>query len=122
LPGDLPARFLAPAFFITNSQTQLLLAEAKFRGWITGGSTTQQYYEAGFKAAMDVSPKILTISERNGTFPGMPAERKFTCLIMKIKALLVIVPGHVFAFIIERLFFSLVGYIFRWQCTELLFE
>jgi hypothetical protein len=44
---------LAPAFFITNSQTQLLLAEAKFRGWITGGLTAQQYYEAGVRAAMD---------------------------------------------------------------------
>ena len=44
---------VAPAFFITNSQTQLLLAEAKFRGWITGGLTPQQYYEAGVKAAMD---------------------------------------------------------------------
>ena len=44
---------VAPAFFITNSQTQLLLSEAKFRGWITGGLTAQQYYEAGVKAAMD---------------------------------------------------------------------
>jgi hypothetical protein len=44
---------VAPAFFITNSQTQLLLAEAKFRGWITGGLTAQQYYEAGVKASMD---------------------------------------------------------------------
>jgi len=44
---------LAPAFFITNSQTQLLLAEAKFRGWITGSTTAQQYYEAGVRAAMD---------------------------------------------------------------------
>ncbi|MEO6453576.1 MAG: SusD/RagB family nutrient-binding outer membrane lipoprotein [Ginsengibacter sp.] len=47
------ANSLAPAFFITNSQTQLLLAEAKFRGWITSGSTAQQYYEAGVRAAMD---------------------------------------------------------------------
>ena len=47
------ASSLAPAFFITNSQTQLLLAEAKFRGWITGGLTAQQYYEAGVRAAMD---------------------------------------------------------------------
>jgi hypothetical protein len=44
---------VAPALFITNSQTQLLLAEAKFRGWITGGLTAQQYYEAGVIAAMD---------------------------------------------------------------------
>ncbi len=44
---------VAPALFITNAQTQLLLAEAKFRGWITGGLTAQQYYEAGVRAAMD---------------------------------------------------------------------
>jgi hypothetical protein len=50
---DVMVSTVAPAFFITNSQTQLLLAEAKFRGWITGGLTPQQYYEAGVKAAMD---------------------------------------------------------------------
>ena len=44
---------VAPALFVTNAQTQLLLAEAKFRGWITGSTTTQQYYEAGVRAAMD---------------------------------------------------------------------
>jgi len=44
---------VAPALFITNAQTQLLLAEATFRGWITGGLTAQQYYEAGVRAAMD---------------------------------------------------------------------
>ena len=31
---------VAPALFITNAQTQLLLAEAKFRGWITGGTNS----------------------------------------------------------------------------------
>jgi hypothetical protein len=44
---------VAPALFITNAQTQLLLAEAKFRGWITSTTTAQQYYEAGVRAAMD---------------------------------------------------------------------
>ena len=50
---EVVASTLAPAFFITNSQTQLLLAEATFRGWINGGLTARQYYEAGVKAAMD---------------------------------------------------------------------
>lgn len=50
---DVIASTLAPAVFITNAQTQLLLAEAKFRGWISGGLTAQQYYEAGVRAAMD---------------------------------------------------------------------
>lgn len=50
---DVMINTVAPAFFITNSQTQLLLVEAKFRGWISGGLTAQEYYEAGVKAAMD---------------------------------------------------------------------
>ena len=66
------ANNFAPAFFITNSQTQLLLAEAKFRGWITGGLTAQQYYDAGVRAAMDewslfpgtFSPAV-TVSQKN---------------------------------------------------------
>jgi hypothetical protein len=70
---------IAPAFFITNSQTQLLLAEAKFRGWITGVSTAQQYYEAGVKAAMDewalfpgVKNPAITDAEKN-TYLLQPA-------------------------------------------------
>ena len=50
---DVVASTLAPAFFITNSQTRLLLAEATFRGWITSGLSAQEYYETGVKAAMD---------------------------------------------------------------------
>jgi len=64
---------IVPAFFITNAQTKLLLAEAKFRGWITGGSTAQEYYEAGVKAAMDewnlfpgtFSPAVSTTEKDN---------------------------------------------------------
>lgn len=41
----------APEFFITHAQTQLLLAEAAFRGFITGTPAT--YYNAGVKAHMD---------------------------------------------------------------------
>jgi hypothetical protein len=50
---DVMVSTVAPALFITNAQTQLLLAEAKFRGWITTSTTAQQYYEAGVRAAMD---------------------------------------------------------------------
>lgn len=50
---DVMVSTIAPAFFITNAQTQLLLAEAKFRGWITSSTTAQEYYEAGVRAAMD---------------------------------------------------------------------
>jgi hypothetical protein len=50
---DVMINTVAPFSFITNAQSQFLLAEAKFRGWITGGQTAQQYYEEGVKAAMD---------------------------------------------------------------------
>jgi Starch-binding associating with outer membrane len=40
----------APRFFITNSQTKLLMAEAAFRGWITGNA--QALYEEGIRASM----------------------------------------------------------------------
>ncbi len=40
-------RFDAPCFFVTFGQTQLLLAEAAQRGWITGN--VADYYKAGVK-------------------------------------------------------------------------
>lgn len=42
---------LAPRFYITNSQTKLLLAEAAFKGWITGDP--QALYEEGIRASME---------------------------------------------------------------------
>jgi hypothetical protein len=42
----------APVFFVTAAQTNLLLAEARFRGWITAG-TAAQYFSDGIKAHMD---------------------------------------------------------------------
>jgi hypothetical protein len=42
----------APVFFVTVAQTQLLLAEARFRGWITTG-TAAQYFSDGIRAHMD---------------------------------------------------------------------
>lgn len=41
----------APEFFVTHAQTQLLLAEATQRGWITGNAVN--FYNAGVKAHMD---------------------------------------------------------------------
>lgn len=46
------AKPTAPNFFVTAAQTQLLLAEAKFRGWITAG-TAEQYFSDGIRAHMD---------------------------------------------------------------------
>jgi len=42
----------APQYFVTYAQTQLLLAEAVFRGYISGTAST--YYNNGVKAAMDI--------------------------------------------------------------------
>lgn len=42
----------APIFFVTAAQTQLLLAEATYRGWVTTGSAAQ-YFSDGIKAHMD---------------------------------------------------------------------
>jgi len=58
----------APTFYMTYSQTALLLAEATFRGWITGGLTAQQYYEAGVKANMDQYNRFPTVPT-----PAVPA-------------------------------------------------
>lgn len=44
-------KITAPQFFVTYAQTQLLLAEAAFRGYITGTAST--YYNNGVKAGMD---------------------------------------------------------------------
>jgi len=41
----------APEFFVTHAQTQLLLAEAALRGWITGDAA--MLYNTGVRAHMD---------------------------------------------------------------------
>jgi hypothetical protein len=46
------AKTSAPIFLVTAAQTDLLLAEARFRGWITTG-TAAQYFADGIKAHMD---------------------------------------------------------------------
>jgi hypothetical protein len=45
------ARTTAPSFFITYGETELLLAEAAERGWVTAG-TAATYYASGVSAAM----------------------------------------------------------------------
>jgi hypothetical protein len=47
------AKTTAPMFFVTAAQTNLLLAEARFRGWITSGTTAAQYFSNGIAANMD---------------------------------------------------------------------
>jgi hypothetical protein len=43
---------LSPVFLVTAAQTNLLLAEARFRGWISTG-TAAQYFADGIRAHMD---------------------------------------------------------------------
>ncbi|TKK66897.1 SusD/RagB family nutrient-binding outer membrane lipoprotein [Ilyomonas limi] len=45
------AKNTAPIFFVTAAQTQLLLAEASYRGWISGDAA--QYFADGIRANMD---------------------------------------------------------------------
>ena len=46
------AKLGSPTFFVTHAQTQLLLAEAAQRGWVTGSAAT--YYNAGVTAHMEL--------------------------------------------------------------------
>jgi hypothetical protein len=45
-------KLTAPMFLVTYAQTQLLLAEARVRGWITTGTATD-YFNAGVRANME---------------------------------------------------------------------
>lgn len=53
----------APIYFVSTAQTKLLLAEAAHRGWLSGGLTAKEYYEAGIKASMD----------EYSTYPNVPS-------------------------------------------------
>jgi hypothetical protein len=44
-------KLTAPYFMVTAAQTQLLLAEARHRGWITAGDAAE-YFEAGIRESM----------------------------------------------------------------------
>ncbi len=46
------AKLASPTFFVTHAQTQLLLAEAAQRGWVTGNAA--EYYNAGVTAHMQL--------------------------------------------------------------------
>jgi hypothetical protein len=62
------AKLTAPMFMVTASQTNLLLAEARFKGWITDG-TTEQYFADGVKANMD------QMASFDPTIAVLPADR-----------------------------------------------
>jgi hypothetical protein len=46
------AKRTSPMFFVTAAQTNLLLAEASSKGWISGGSV-QEYFEEGIRQHMN---------------------------------------------------------------------
>jgi len=69
------ASISAPTFWVTYSQTALLLAEAAHRGWITGGATAaKQYYEDGIKADMD--HYALYVTATKSTLPTVTTAEK----------------------------------------------
>ena len=47
------AKTAAPMFFVTAAQTQLLLAEARYRGWITSTTSAAAFFTDGISAHMD---------------------------------------------------------------------
>jgi hypothetical protein len=47
------AKNTAQNFLVTAAQTNLLMAEAKFRGWITTPTTAAEFFSNGIKAHMD---------------------------------------------------------------------
>jgi hypothetical protein len=47
------AKTTAPNFIVTAAQNHLLLAEARFRGWISPTTTALEFYSLGIKAHMD---------------------------------------------------------------------
>lgn len=61
-------RIDAPEYFITFSQTQLLLAEAVVRGYLASGSA-QQFYEVGIKSHMEQASLF-------GSMPNISTEEK----------------------------------------------
>jgi len=60
------AKLAAPYFFVTAGQTQLLLAEARERGWINTG-TVEEYYNAGITAHMQ---QLGTVDAASAIAPG----------------------------------------------------
>jgi hypothetical protein len=47
------AKTTAPNFLVTAAQTNLLLAEAKFKGWITSTVSAAEYFNLGIRAHME---------------------------------------------------------------------
>lgn len=62
------AKLTAPMFMVTASQCNLLLAEARFRNWISTG-TAAQYFADGIKANMD------QMAAFDATCAVLPADR-----------------------------------------------
>ncbi len=71
---DYAASTTTPTFWMTYSQTSLLLAEAANRGWVPGGDAqAKTYYEAGIKADMDVYTVIIAKTKPNTAADALTA-------------------------------------------------
>lgn len=76
------AKNTAPNFLVTAAQTNLLLAEARQRGWITGSITASDYFKAGIfthmeqlgsvdaGASVSATSRDAYITARTGSFSG----------------------------------------------------
>ncbi len=64
------AKLTAPVYFVTAGQTNLLLAEAAQRGWITTG-TAASYYTAGIRAHME---QLATYDAGSAVSPSLIGE------------------------------------------------
>lgn len=65
------SRIDAPTFFLTYSQTELLLAEAAQRGWISGNAS--DYYNSGVTAAITQLDQALAPDYSGGPTAGQAA-------------------------------------------------
>jgi hypothetical protein len=59
-------------YFLTASQTLLLMAEARDRGYFTTG-TVQEYYEAGVRANMTQAPFAVSVADQDAFLAGPAA-------------------------------------------------
>ncbi len=65
VPANYLQAFNVPAFHITYSEVELLMAEAAFRGWNAGGVNANTHYKNGIKASLEQNalyPKALPIA------------------------------------------------------------
>ncbi|MBT1702155.1 SusD/RagB family nutrient-binding outer membrane lipoprotein [Chryseosolibacter indicus] len=72
--GDVFLSLTGPTFFITYAQTELLLAEAKQRGFAVGAESAEQHYNNGVRAAMEQYAQYNSVA----TIPALTIQNYLT--------------------------------------------